>query len=261
MNPFNKLLLIGIPVLALAACGGGDTADRLDLANPAVRFVHASPTAPNLTLYRNDAAQPDSTNVGYKFAANYADVDTSAADWSVKTAAGAVSLGTVSIDPVRGNKYTIVALPTTLVANSVVLIVDPYNKPLGSDSTRLRLVNAAYNAASVDVYMNAAGTDIAAPGVIPLIAATAFKTAGPASGSDSVSIQAGTYQLTIATAGTKTVLFKGSLSFGSNKDILLLSVPGDIAINAPGGNPPAPLGVKVLVKVEGTTGAVELPAL
>ncbi len=261
MNPLNKLLLVGIPVLALAACGGGDTADRLDLANPGVRFVHASPTAPNLTLYRNAVAQPDSSNVAYKFAANYADVDTSAADWSVKTAAGAVPVGSVSIDPVRGNKYTIVALPTTLVANSVVLIVDPYNKPLASDSTRLRLVNAAYNAASVDVYMNAVGTDIATPGVNPLIAATAFKTAGPASGSDSVSIPAGTYQLTIATAGTKNVLFKGSLSFGSNKDILLLSVPGDIPINAPVGNPPAPLGIKVLSKVEGTAGAVEVPAL
>ena len=259
MNPLNKLLLVGIPVLALAACGGGDTADRLDLANPAVRFVHASPSAPNLTLYRNAAAQPDSTNVAYKFAANYADVDTSAADWSVKTAAGAVPVGSVPIDPVRGNKYTIVALPSTLVDNSVILVSDPYNKPLASDSTRLRLVNAAYNAASVDVYMNAAGTDIGA--VSPLIAATGFKTAGPASGSDSVSIPAGTYQLTIATAGTKTVLFKGTLSFAANKDILLLSVPGDIPINAPVGNPPAPLGVKVLSKVEGTAGAVEVPVL
>ena len=260
LTPLRRLLLIGIPALFLAGCGGGDTADRLDLANPAVRFVHASPTAPNLTLYRNAAAQPDTTNVAYKFAANYADVDTSAADWSVKTAVGAVPVGTVSIDPVRGNKYTIVALPTTIVDNSVILVSDPYNKPLASDSTRLRLVNAAYNAASVDVYMNAVGTNIAAPGVTPLIAATAFKTAGPASGSDSVSIPAGTYQLTIATAGTKTVLFQGSLSFGANKDILLLSVPGNIPINAPVGNPPAPLGVKVLSKVEGTAGAVELPA-
>ena len=260
-TPLRRLLLVCIPALFLAGCGGGDTADRLDLANPAVRFVHASPSAPNLTLYRNAAAQPDASNVAYKFAANYADVDTSAADWSVKTAVGAVPLGTVVIDPVRGNKYTIVALPTAFATNSVVLITDPYNKPLASDSTRLRLVNAAYNAASVDVYVNTVGTDIAAPGVTPLIAAIPFKAAGPASGSDSVSIPAGTYQLTIASAGTKSALFKGQLSFGSNKDILLLSVPGDIPINAPVGSPPTPLGVKVLVKVEGTAGAVELPAL
>ena len=259
--PLRRLLLLGIPALFLAGCGGGDTADRLDLANPAVRFVHASPAAPNLTLYRNAVAQPDATNVAYKFAANYADVDTSAADWSVKTAAAATLVGTVSIDPVRGDKYTIVALPTSLVGNTVVLITDPYNKPLTSDSTRLRLLNAAYNAASVDVYLNALNTDIAAPGVNPLIAAIAFKTAGPASGSDSVSIPAGTYQLTIAGAGTKNVLFKGQLSFGANKDILLVGASGDIPINVPAGSPPVPLGIKMLVKVEGTAGVVELPGL
>lgn len=260
-TPLRRLLLVCIPALFLAGCGGGDTADRLDLANPAVRFVHASPSAPNLTLYRNAAAQPDASNVAYKFAANYADVDTSAADWSVKTAVGAVPLGTVVIDPVRGNKYTIVALATTFADNTVVLITDPYNKPLASDSTRLRLMHAAYNEASVDVYMNAVGTDIAAAGVNPLIAATAFKTAGPASGSDSVSIPAGAYQLTIATAGTKNVLFKGQLSFGSNKDILLLCVPGDFPINAGVGNPPVRLGINVLAKTEGTAGATEVPAL
>ena len=263
MNPLHNLLLACVPVLGLTACGGGDTADRLDLANPAVRFVHASPSAPNLTLYRNAAAQPDATNVAYKFAANYADVDTSAADWSVKTALGAAPVGAVAIDPVRGNKYTIVTLAASIIDSSVTLIIDPYNKPLPSDSTRLRLMNAAYNAASVDVYMNAPGTDIAAAGVNPLIAATAFKTAGPASGSDSVSIPAGTYQLTITTAGTKTALFKGPLSFGTNKDILLLSVPGDILPNlpnAPVGNPPVRAGIKVLAKVEGTAGAVDVPA-
>ena len=259
--PLRNFLLVCVPALFLAGCGGGDTADRLDLANPAVRFVHASPSAPSLTLYRNAAAQPDASNVAYKFAANYADIDTNAAVWAVKTAVGGAPVGTVAIDPVRGNKYTIVALPSTFADNTVVLITDPYNKPLTSDSTRLRLMNAAYNAPSVDVYMNAVGTDIAAAGVNPLIAATAFKTAGPASGSDSVSIPAGTYQLAITAAGTKTMLFKGTLNFGANKDILLLGVPGDIPINVPGGNPPAPNGIKVLAKTEGTVGAVDVPAL
>ena len=255
MNQLRKFLLACVPVVGLAACGGGDTADRLDLANPAVRFIHASPTAPNLTLYRNAAAQPDETNVPYHFASNYFDVDTSAAEWSVAAVDG-TRLGRVSIDPVRGNKYTIVALPVSFADSTVYLITDPYNKPLASDSTRLRLMNASYNAANIDVYMNPIGTDIGAPGVNPLIAAVAYNNSGPASGSDSVSIPAGTYQLTLATANTKTVLFKGQLSFGNNKDILLLSVPGDIAIHAP-----APAGIKVLSKVEGVAGAIELPAM
>ena len=47
-----KILLACVPVALIAACGGGDTEDRLDVADPAVRFVHASPLAPNLTRTR-----------------------------------------------------------------------------------------------------------------------------------------------------------------------------------------------------------------
>ena len=68
MNHIRHFLLALIPAVGLTACGGGDTADRLDLANPALRFVHAAPDAPNLTLSRNAVAQPDETSVAYKFA-------------------------------------------------------------------------------------------------------------------------------------------------------------------------------------------------
>ena len=70
------------------------------------------------------------------------------------------------------------------------------------------------------------------------------------SGSDSADIPGGTYQLTITSAGTKTVLFRGQLSFASNQDILLLTVPDTVV----------PTAIKVLEKVEGTAGAAEVPA-
>lgn len=160
MKLVHKLLLACLPLGALAACGGGDTADRLDVADPVVRFVHAAPIAPNVTLYRDTVAQPDATNVAYQFASNYFDVDMGVADWSVKTAAGGIDVGAVSIDPLRGTKYTVVAYTTSATANAVALISDPYNKPLTSDSAHLRLMNASFNAANVDVYMNTPGTDI-----------------------------------------------------------------------------------------------------
>ena len=250
MNKLNKLLLACIAVIGLAACGGGDTEDRLDVADPVVRFVHASPIAPNLTLYRGTAAQSDVTNVPYTFASNYFDVDMGVADWAVKTAIGATTLGTVSIDPARGTKYTIVALPASDTASSTYLIVDPYNKSLTSESTHLRVMNASFNAANIDLYMNAVGTDITTVGVNPLIGATAYKTSGPASGSDSTDIPGSTYQLTITSAGTKTILFRGQLTFANNKDILLLSVPDSVL----------PGGIKVLVKTEGVAGTTAVPA-
>jgi len=249
MKSLRKYLLACLPLLTLAACGGGnDLQDRLDLADPAVRFVHASPIAPDLTLYRADVAQSDASDVPYKFASNYFDISTGAADWSVKTATGVPTLGSVSIDPVRGDRYTIVALPGSSSDSSIYLIVDPYNKPLTSESTRIRVMNASFNAASIDLYLNAPGASIAAGN--PLIAATAYKTSGPASGSDSMDVPGGSYQLTITAAGTKTVLFSGPLAFGNNQDLLLLSVPDSVL----------PGGIKVLEKIEGTPGATELPA-
>lgn len=246
MKLLHKLLLACVPLAALTACGGGDTEDRLDVADPDVRFVHAAPAAPAVTLYRGTVAQPDATNVTYPFASDYFDVDSSDADWSVKTTVGGLDVGTVRIDPNRGTKYTVVALQTSATAAGTYLIADPYNKPLGSDSTRLRVMNASYNTASVDVYMNAPGTDIAT--VTPLISATPFGASGPATGSDSVDIPGGDYQVTITSAGTKTVVFKGQVSFAKNEDVLILTVPDAAATS----------GVGALVKVEGVAGATPI---
>jgi hypothetical protein len=243
----NFLLLATLPLLALAGCGGGDTEDRLDLADPTVRFVQASPIAPHLTLFKGTLAQSDATDVGYKFASDYFDIGADKADWSVKTTVGSANLGSVTIDPLRGTKYTIVALASSDTDNSVYLIVDPFNKPLTSDSTRLRVMNASFNAANIDLYLQPVGASIAT--VAPLIAGTAFKTSGPASGDDSVSVAAGDYQVTITPAGSKTVLFRGPLSFGANKDVLLLTVPDSLL----------PGGIGVLEKIEGTPGATSLP--
>src|SRR5258706_4155449 len=104
MKIFHKFVLACIPLCALAACGGGDTEDGLDVADPVVGSVDVSAPAPNVTLYRETVAQSDATNVAYGFASNYFDVNTSAATWSVKPAAGGTALGSVSIDPQRGTK-------------------------------------------------------------------------------------------------------------------------------------------------------------
>ena len=57
MKSRRKVLLALVPVALLAACGGGDDAqDRFDIARPVLRFVHESPLAPNVTLFRADVA-------------------------------------------------------------------------------------------------------------------------------------------------------------------------------------------------------------
>ncbi len=247
-------LLISVPVVSafgLAGCGGGDTQDRLDVADPAVRFVHASPLAPRVTLYRDTVGQADVTNVAYKFASNYFDVETRVSQWAVKTAQFGAAIGDISIDAKRGNKYTIVVLPSSNTDNSIYEIRDPYNKSLTSDKAKLRIMNASFNAGNVDLYINALGTDITAASVTPVIASTAYKTSGPATGNDSLDIESGNYKIAITAGGTKIVLFQGSISIEKNKDILLLTVPSSIL----------PGAIKTLMKVEGVAGTTELPAM
>ncbi len=246
----NKFILLLVPLAALAACGGGDTADRLDLADPVVRFVHASPLAPNVTLYHGAVVQPDVVDKPYKFASNYFNVGMGLNTWSVKTTVGGVTIGSVPIDASRGNKYTIVELPGSNSDSSIYLIKDPYNKPLTSDSARLRIMNASFNASNIDLYMSPLATNIATT-ALPTIISTAYKTAGPASGGDSIDIPGGTYKLTITTAGTKNILFQGQLAFGNNSDILLISVPDSLL----------PGAIKTLVKFEGSAGITEVPAI
>lgn len=250
MKFLTKCLLVCVPVVGLAACGGSDTEDRLDIADPTVRFVHASPLAPNVTLYRDGTAQANATNAAYKFASDYFYTETMSADWSVKTASGNATVGNVVIDAKRGNKYTIVVLPSSNTENSIYEIRDPYNKSLTSDKAKLRIMNASFNASNIDLYINAVGTDISAASVTPVIAATPYKTSGPATGNDSLDIAGGNYQMAITAAGSKTVLFKGAITIDNNKDVLLLTVPDSIL----------PGAIKTLMKIEGVAGTAEVPA-
>lgn len=252
MRSLQRFAFVLALVLALAACGGGnDAADRLNLADPAVRFVHAAPSFGALTLYRDAEAAPDATGADYKFASDYFDVGMDSAHWSIGSADGRTTYGSVDIDPARGEKYTLVAVQLAGPTVGTTLIRDPFNKPIGPSTARLRLMQAAFNTDKVDVYMNAPGTDIEQPGVDPLIAATAFNAAGPASGEDAVAIPGGDYQLTITQAGTKNVLFRGLASFDADRDVLLMTVPAPSMLRD---------CIRALIKLDKVAGATEIAA-
>ena len=70
MNKRQMLALAVIPAM-LAACGGNDDNfdDRADIADPKVRLVHAVPGGPNVSLLRDNQAQPaDVTHLRWKLA-------------------------------------------------------------------------------------------------------------------------------------------------------------------------------------------------
>lgn len=239
MKLLHKLLLATAPVLLLAACGGGDDSidDRLDIADPKVRFVHAASLSSNMTVYRNGVAQADATNIAYRGASRYYDVETGNATWRVATTAGNVEVGTVNLNATRGDKFSLVAVPNLALTGAEILVIaDPYDKELTANNARVRVLHAASNTPSaVDVYLTTTGVDIAT--VVPNFAGVGFKVANPASGANSIdfTVGSGAYQLTITAAGSKTPVFRAPVTVTNNADWLLTilpdsAVPGDLKV-------------------------------
>jgi len=219
----TKLVLAAVALSTLAACGGGDTEDRLDVADPKVRFVDVARLSANVTLYRNDVGQSDANNVGYKYGSYYFDVSPGDATWSIRPAANtATQLAAVSFDADRGDRNTIVAIASDSGLDAA-LIRDPYNKSLTTDKARVRVFNAAVNAQAIDVYITQPGADIS--NSVPDFANVQFKQSAPLSGDDSIEYPGGGYQLRVTTAGTKTVLFTALVNVSDNADWLLVPIP------------------------------------
>ena len=238
MNKMLKLLACA-PFLFVAACGGGgddSLDDRLDLADPKVRLVHAVPLAPNVSLFRNDVAQAsDVTNVPYKGASNYFDVSEADATWTVKTTVGDVTVGSSTFAATRGNKYTLVAIPGANSATELINILDPFNKSLTSDEGRIRVLNAAFNQTDIDVYLVEPNADITAE--TPDFPSVDYRASSPASGDDSVEFTAGNhvYWLVITVAGSKTPVFRAPVTVGDNVDWLVTVLPDTVLLVSAGG--------------------------
>jgi hypothetical protein len=238
-----KALVLGATVALVAGCGGGgDAEDRLDLRDPVVRFIHAVPGGPALTLYRGDSAQGDAANTSYKFVSEYYDVSNARATWSVRTATTqAVTLGSADLNPSQGDRYTFVAMPGLGATVSLKLIEDPYNKGLLTDRARVRVLHAAPVAAAVDVYLLQGSQPLAS--AAPTISGLTYGNASPASGQDSLELNGGTYRLVLTAAGSKNVLFNAnSVSIGNNADWLMMPItgptglPGDVRVLVAQGN-------------------------
>ena len=182
-------------------------------------------------LYRNGGTIGGVDGVNYRFASNYFDVSSTAADYSVRTTTGGVQVGSnVNFDPHQGDKYTFVAYSTGLLSPpGVVFIEDPYNKSLTSNDARVRVVNGSYNSGPVDVYITPAATDIST--VSANYSNIALGNAVPGTGADSGEFAANNYQLRITTAGTKNVIFNAPLNLSQNADVLLVTVPSGLLSN------------------------------
>jgi Domain of unknown function (DUF4397) len=229
--PTLRLLGATLCLGLVAACGGSDDDsfdDRADIADPKVRFVHAVPGAPNVTLRRNDEVESDVTDFAYKDASQYYDVDTEDYTFELRTADGSTALDSVEFNADRGNRYTLVALPTDSGVEMLV-IRDPYNKSVTSDDARLRVLNAAVNAPAFDVYVTRADDDLAVETAD--LADIGYKEAAPDSGADSIDVEGGEYRLRLTLPGDKTAFFDTTVTVPEDGDWLLIALPEDATAN------------------------------
>ncbi len=233
MRLASNFALLVAAAATLSACGGNDLADALNIGSPRARLVNAIPGGAGLQLYRNDNLQSDAGTLAYEQASKYFDTVTATSTWSLRDATSGQQVGSTSMRVDGSTRYTLVAFAGAGTQADMVQISDPFNFDLTANKARVRVVNGSSNSGAFDLYLTAVGADLAS--ATPVMTNVAYQGVSPASGADSYTFGYGAYELRITTAGTKTVLFDGTLTARIDDDLLLVTLPrssdvGDIKV-------------------------------
>jgi hypothetical protein len=224
-----------LALLAVLALGAGCNDDnptsptKSTTQQARVRVLHASPDAPNVDVLVDGAVVLN--NVPFKGYSAYLSVPAGARNFKVRATANP-SLVVIDVTPtLAANK------DYTVIARNMVSTIEPWlltdnNASPASGKIKVRLVHSAPGAPTVDIYITAPGADITA--ATPTLAGVPYAAA-----SDYLEVPAGTYQVRITPAGSKTVaLDSGSLTITAGQ------IRTAVAVDAVGGG--APFGAVVL---------------
>ena len=223
MKPFRSLLSLLLAASALtAACGDDDDNTGPDGADARVRVVHASPDAPNVdVLVDNSVAL---SNVPYLGVSDYLDVPSGGRNLKVNAAGTATTVIDADADLADGSDYTVIA--SGLVGAIEPLVLQDDNTAPAAGNVRVRAIHGAPSAPAVDIYVTAPGADLAVE--TPALSNVAFGDVA-----DYLEAPAGTYQVRVTPAGSKTVVIdSGPLTLTSGQ------VRTAIAVDAAGGGSP-----------------------
>jgi hypothetical protein len=107
---------------------------------------------------------------------------------------------------------------------SAVVVEDPNNAP-AAGKLKIRVVHGAPGVPAVDVYVTAPGAALPTTPTVPNLA---YTSVAPASGSNALEVDGGTYQIRITATGdtTRAVVFdSGSIPLAAGADLLVTAVP------------------------------------
>lgn len=175
----------------------GDDSVLVDVATPAtVRVVHDSPDAPALSVIADgNTASPLVASLAYPNFTPYASLTPATVGLGITPASNTASvLTSVSLVANAGSEYTVYAIGK--LANLTTLVTQDHRRRIATEA-KLRILHGSPSVGNVDVYVTAPGAGIAA--VAPSYANVPFEGDTGFQG-----FTAGSYDVTITSAGSKT---------------------------------------------------------
>lgn len=215
MNMKKWLAMFGIAVAALlAGCGDDDDNNNTQQAKTKIRVLHASPDAPSVDITINNLAYV--SNVPFKAATAFSEIN--AGPTTIRVNAAGTQTSVINVTPTlnANRNYTVIA--ANKVASIEPLVVDDDGVPPPAGQVKVRVVHGAPSAPAVDVYVTAPNAALAT--TTPTLNGVAFKAI-----SNALTIGAGTYQIRVTAAGSKTPVYdSGSVPLAGGADLVLVAV-------------------------------------
>jgi hypothetical protein len=214
------------PVVLGTVDAFGDNSTLFDISTPAtVRYVNASPDSPPLSVIANgNSGTPLATMLAYESFTPYGPLTAGAYTFAITPASNTAQVVTsLPLTLNAGSQQTIYALGLYASLGTQVTFDD---RRRVATAAKLRIVQALPDAAFVDIYLTAPGAGIAsmAPTFagVPFAADTGFQQ-----------FAAGSYDLTITTAGTQNILIGPT-----TLNVINTGIYTAVARDAPGGGAP-----------------------
>jgi hypothetical protein len=215
-------LSLGAVALGVGACGNGTNNESR------VRVFHASPDAPNVDVLIDGGRVLE--NVPYSAASDFLGID--AGDRRVQVNVTGTEISAIDTHAVfaENTEYMIVAADKVSQITGLIFTANRTTPEPGT--ARVRVLHAAASAPSVDVYVTAPEAAIA--NAQPTLSNVPFKAI-----SDYLTVTAGTYDVSVTVAGTKTVAIQAKGLVVSDQLVATVA-----ALDAKGSG--APLSLRVL---------------
>lgn len=176
-------------VLGAVGCGGGGNSSEAR-----VRVFHASPDAPAVDVLVNGGRVLE--DVPYTAASDFLPVDVGHNRIQVNVAGTDTTAIDATLELADDTDYLVVAADKVAKIGALVFTADREKPEQGF--AKVRVLHTAASAPAVDVYVTAPGAGISA--ATPVLTNVPFKAM-----SNYLSVPAGSYDVAVTVAGTKTV--------------------------------------------------------